>query len=466
MTAPRLPRLDVVARRRPVHLVSPDAVVLDLADPGPASRTATPHPAPYAAVVADLADPAEGPDAEPVRLELGLGDLRLSGCYDAGACSLVVEGPTGRSEHRSRRSGTADPATVRAVGLTLTGDQVSVLTLSGRTWTVRGRARLTGRDAAAGAADPHDEQRLARATTGHDGPVRRLRAGGFGQLGLRDLRVVSHADGTAYRPGGPDGPVWLTATSAGPGFFGTAHTSVWRLDPADHRLRHGADLFFRRPGRAGGVGVYGDHATHLVRDGDRWLVATSTWGDFDERDPGVGVALAETSADLLAGRHVLDVRPLPLPTDGLRSVGTWDPHLVRGPDGWLVGYVSARRFFDFHPVVACGPDLDHLSLRAAATDRTATEGTTLMRLDGAWWVLASDGSDSPRRLRRRYPVMDLDLVEVGTLDADYPTNLPWPTLVRLGDRWLQVTFDGTAYGGRVAGYGTHGRVVLAESAPS
>ena len=47
------------------------------------------------------------------------------------------------------------------------------------------------------------------------------------------------------------------------------------------------------------------------------------------RDATVAVTLAESDADLLTGRHVLDTRPLRLPTDGLRSVGVWDPHLVR-----------------------------------------------------------------------------------------------------------------------------------------
>ena len=91
--------------------------------------------------------------------------------------------------------------------------------------------------------------------------------------------------------------------------------------------------------------------------------------------------LAETDADLLAGRHVLDTRPLALPTDGLASVALWDPHLVHDGDRWLVGYVSARRFFRFHPVLATGPSLDALTLLAEAGDRRATEGTTLVRVD-------------------------------------------------------------------------------------
>ena len=85
----------------------------------------------------------------------------------------------------------------------------------------------------------------------------------------------------------------------------------------------------------------------------------------------------------------------------------------------------------------------------------------MVRLDGTWRVLASDGRDGRRGQRERYPVFDLDLVEVGTLRAPYPTNLPWPTLVPLADgAWLLVGFDGQPYAGHVVGYGTHGRVVV------
>ncbi len=127
--------------------------------------------------------------------------------------------------------------------------------------------------------------------------------------------------------------------------------------------------------------MLGDHAGHLLRVDDAWLLATSTWGDFDpdRHDASVAVTLAETGADLLHGVHVVPGEPLPLPTDD-PSVGVWDPHLLRTDDGWLVGYVSATRFFRFHPVIAEGPDLDSLRLRAADPFRRASEGTTLLAL--------------------------------------------------------------------------------------
>jgi hypothetical protein len=126
--------------------------------------------------------------------------------------------------------------------------------------------------------------------------------------------------------------------------------------------------------------------------------------------------------------------------------------------------VSASRFFRFHPALAAGRSLDDLSLLAAAPDRRATEGTTLLRVDDELLVLASDGRDGRRGERARFPVFGTDLVERGALDAPYPSNLPWPTLARVDGRWLMVAFNGVPCGGRLLGYGTHGDVVVMREA--
>lgn len=430
-----LPRFAPLIRLRPIALVaSPVQTTVD----GPC-----PQPAPAAALVgAGLAGP--------VTLWWSSGGDRLATSYAAGRVTLEVTTEGRTNTHRSRRHGRVESAD--GLALTLTGTHLTALTHTDGSWTARARIDLTDR------VDTRDESWLAGLAVGHAGEIERLEAGGFGQLGLRDLRVVSHADGSPYLL---DGRPLLSATSAGPGFFDTAHTSIWALDPDTLALEHRSDLFFRRPDRPG---VYGDHATHLVRDGEQWLVATSTWGDFDAGRPGahVGVTLARTDADLLTGRHVLDTEPLVLPTDGFGSVGVWDPHLVRTEDEWLVGYVSARRFFRFHPVLAGGPGLDRLTVRGVDTRRRATEGTTLARLGGAWRVLASDGRDGRRGQRGRYPVFDLAMHELGAIMAPYPTNIPWPTLLPIDDRLLLVGFDGTRAGGELLGYGTHGDVVIAQ----
>ncbi len=469
--APVLPRFEVVARHRPVAVVGVPAVdetYDDGAGPVGAERE-LPQVAPYTAIEAGL---RAGLSAGTVTLALtsatGASAVRLTVTLDGstGAVGLEVDADGRTTRHRSRRHGRVGAAPTR-FALTLTGTHLAALTEEDGRWVVRGRVDLHER------CDTRDAALLAglRAAWGWDGPsgadgsecpVGGWTAGSFGQLGLRDVRVVTEADGSPYSS--PDGTLLLTATSAGPGFFDTAHTSVWSLDPAapEEPPRHTADLFFERPDRPG---RYGDHATHLLRDGDRWLVATSTWGDF-RRGPEatVGVTLAESTADLTHGTHLLATRALDLPTDGFTSVGVWDPHLVRDGDAWLVGYVSARRFFRFHPVLATGPDLDRLTLRAADTRRLATEGTTLVRVDGDWQVLASDGRDSRRAQRASYPVLDLELRQTGTLEAPYPTNIPWPSVVPLADgTWLLTTFNGRRVGGDLAGYGTHGDLVVMRS---
>ncbi|WP_168929791.1 hypothetical protein [Nocardioides sp. GY 10127] len=494
-TDPLTARFTQVARRRPVAIVSPDAVQVDVAEPDVAGE----HPLPVraACVAATVELVGWGRDRVELELSARLGDedgdddgeegesvLRCVAVVEGGRCHLEVHGPHGTTTHASRRGG--DAGSPVALALVLTGTQVTALTLdaAGSTGTWTGRARTDLRELTRSAPGAErlvrDPAWLAGLVVRHRGEVRNLRAGRFGQLGLRDVRLVTTEDGSPWVAEGDPDARWFTATSAGPGFFPTAHTSVWRLALDGLRLEHRADLFFRRPGRhdpaasneAGGAtvpGVYGDHATHLVALPDGWLVTTSSWGDFDPDEKGarVAVLLARSGEDLTTGEHVLDAEELPLPTDGLRSVAVWDSHVVRDGDRWLVGYVSARKFFEFHPVVAEGPSLDALRLRAAAPDRRATEGTTLLRTEEGWRVLASDGRDNPRGQRERYPVWDLDLTEVGTLDAPYPTNLPWPTLVPTQDaaHWLMVTFNGTAAGGRVLGYGTHGDVVVLSTRP-
>lgn len=492
-----LPRFETLHRMRPVSLLAPAHVTgeegtLDLAagrlaDARPAGAgLALPAAAPSVAVVATLGP--GGGDGGRVEPALLLGGWRLAGSFDPRTrrTEVVLTPPTGRPVSlRSRRHGRATRHPTH-LGLTLTGPWLTLLAHDDDAWRVHARADLREH---AGAPDVHDAAALAglRVALVHDGQVRRLRAGAFGQLGLRDVRFVTDADGVPLRAGRR---FWLTATHAGPGFADAAHAGVWLLDPESGEAEHTADLFLRRPSPSRpspsrpspsrpseAAGVHGDHAVHLLRDGDTWLLAATTWDELGP-DPrrlpppagAVGCLLARTGTDPRRGRHILDAEPLRLPA-GAGTVASWDPHLLRDRDagdggGWLVAFVEATRWFRFHPALAAGPALDRLAHRAADGSRAATEGVTLARLGGPGApvrVLVSDGPGSAPPRRRCFTALDLQLRPLGHLDADYPSNIPWPTIARDGDRWWLVTFDGTAYGGPLTGHGTHGDLIVARS---
>jgi hypothetical protein len=221
--------------------------------------------------------------------------------------------------------------------------------------------------------------------------------------------------------------------------------------------------------------VVGDHAGHLVRDerDDRWIVTTSTWGDFSGERVDVGYVTVPASTDVLHGVHVLRTERLRLPVDHLPSatVGQWDPHLVRLSDRWYVAFVNARAFFDFYPALARsepGADFTDLALVGADPAKNETEGVVIQQVAGQWYVLASNGDRSPARLRNRFPVYDLEMTEVGRLRAPHPSNIPWPMVFpvpasRGRTRWVMVTFDGSPFHRQTLGYGTHGDVVVMEA---
>jgi hypothetical protein len=142
-------------------------------------------------------------------------------------------------------------------------------------------------------------------------------------------------------------------------------------------------------------------------------------------------------------------------------MGTWDPSFTRVDQRWHVAFVESpsQAPFDFHPALAIGAVAGAYDkgLELVGIDDTVheCEGPIIAQLDGEWRVLASNLD------LREYPVYDLRMQRVGVLDAPYLTNIPHPQIVDLpGGGHLMVSFDGTPYGMKVLGYGTHGDVVV------
>jgi hypothetical protein len=450
------PRFEVVARTRPFELLSPGFVALE-ERPGPVQgRTRGDYSplAPYTTVEVSI-DQARGTVVAGLTSDDG---AHLLGFYDpvTGRVGLELKARGTTTVIAQRRV----RGRVRRMAFVLCETKPTVLVDTGRGW----RPVAHGGHRVAPRTDFRVPEVLARykATWGSRGAtsdIGLVRAGLFGMAGLRDLHLVQHADGSPYVE---DGRMFLTATCAGLGFFRQAHWGVFAFDPAalsrgDVTLEQTAHVFFRREGK-----TFGDHAGQLVRDGDRWLVAVSSWGDFSPQR-GVFVRHTTSGDDLLHGVHVLDTEPTPMPTER----GSYDPGLTRIDGRWHVSYVESvgHQPSRFHPALAVGPEeasdwTQGLERVGEAGDLTFCEGPILARPDspdGEWRVLASDGHEGARR----YRVFDLSMHHVGDLDAPYGTNLPHPQVIDLpdGERVI-VTFDGTRYAGRRLAYGTHGDVVV------
>ncbi|MBN6041194.1 hypothetical protein JYK18_40480 [Amycolatopsis sp. 195334CR] len=376
------------------------------------------------------------------------------GAYDAGTGTVSIEVTRGGTTSVVKTA----PAALKApFGFAVVLNENAVTVLADTTGTGTGwQPLLTARDQVRARIDLRDPQVLGTLSYAYGGRgggstlLGRVRAGYFGQAGVRDPHVVQHADGRPYLK---DGKLYLTMTNAGLGFFQQAHWAVWTIDLADPtNVEQVATLFFARDGV-----VLGDHAGQLVYDDERrrFIVLNSSWGDFAFN--GVHIRHTTTRANLLSGVHVLATERLPLPTE----VSSWDPALTKINGRWHLAFVESpaqQPSFVFHPALAAGPRgadyADGLELVGADLSVDQTEGTIIQRIGGQWYVLASDGD------ARQYPVYDLKMRKLGVLDAPYGTNIPHPMLVRVNGSWWLPTFNGTQYAEPVLGYGGHGDFIL------
>jgi hypothetical protein len=294
----------------------------------------------------------------------------------------------------------------------------------------------------------------ARSEQGNNILFDRVRAGYFGEAGVRDPHAVQYADGTPYIK---NNKLYFTQTNAGLGFFEKAHWGVWTLNLADYSdIEQVGNIFWRNvdsptvpPNK-----VLGHHAGQIVRDEEagRWIVVASSWGDFgpqggDRRNfgtetypdaypsgdprPGdpngvpapapvtyeepVDVIYDERllTEDILRGVHILEAKKHPINEIPFPTEGKWDPGLTRIDGVWYLAYVIALDLFsDFQPALAKSPPGgDHLTaieFVGADWEKVATEGPIIQKLGGEWRLFASCGDDEPARFEGRYPIYFLE----------------------------------------------------------
>jgi hypothetical protein len=313
----------------------------------------------------------------------------------------------------------------------------------------------------------------ARSEQGNTILFDRVRAGYFGEAGVRDPHVVQYADGAPYIK---DNKLYFTQTNAGLGFFEKAHWGVWTLDLDDYtKIEQVGNIFWRNaddpivpPNK-----VLGHHAGQIIRDEEfedgtgRWILVASTWGDFgpqggdnglggspqDPRPPGpfglitypdedgyeppVDIVYAEElptsgglplSTNILRGVHVLEGKKHPVNAVPFPTEGKWDPGLTRINGRWYMPYVIALDLFsNFQPALARSPvggdHTDAVEFVGADWEKRATEGSIIQKLGGEWRMFASCGDDEFPEFQGRYPIYFLEAANPNA-PAEQPPGSP------------------------------------------
>lgn len=336
----------------------------------------------------------------------------------------------------------------------------------------------------------------ASSDTGSNILLDRVRAGYYGEAGIRDPHVVQYANGEPYIK---DNKLYFTLTNAGLGFFEKAHWGVWTMDLSDYtRIEQVGNVFWRNADDP--TKVLGHHAGQIVRDEakSRWIVVVSSWGDFGPQggdgalqpgtvtpnpaNPPVDILYQDVpiSVNILKGVHILVGEKHPVNAEPFATEGKWDPGLTRIGGRWYLSYVIATDLFsDFQPALARSPvGADHTVQEFVGADwgKRATEGSIIQKLGGEWRLFASCGDDEPAQFQGRYPIYFLEAANPGAadaerrlafdgyLDAPHPTNIPHPMIVpvpirsgrRTRTKYIMISFNGDQYYIERLGYGTHG----------
>src|SRR5215203_4085702 len=313
----------------------------------------------------------------------------------------------------------------------------------------------------------------ARNGSGRPIVLDRVRAGYFGEAGVRDPHCVQYADGTPYIK---NNKLYFTLTNAGLAFFYKAHCGVWTMDLSDYtNIEQVGNIFWYNEEEPNII--LGHHAGQIIRDeaGSRWIVVVSSWGDFGPQGgdgalvPGVityrdkgsfGVPVFDPEPNnpsnplvpvapgyeppvdilyderpltdnLLTGVHILTGKKHPVNNTPFPTEGKWDPGLTRIDGRWYLSYVIALDLFsNFQPALARSPmgggHRQAVQFVGADWGKRATEGPIIQKLGGKWRLFASCGDDEPPEFQNRYPIYFLRAANPGApngaSDADRPRD--------------------------------------------
>ncbi len=249
-------------------------------------------------------------------------------------------------------------------------------------------------------------------------------AGLFGDCGLREVYPVTKPDGTPYVA---NNALWLTADNTGPTSFGSsdirgtqaAHTAVWAMDLNTFNVTEKGKILARVAGH-----VYGHQDSRMVLQWDaqgRCLLIMNAWATAASGSP-VDSYYTYLNTPPLSGLQVVDFSTtLTLPTPGGQT-SNYDVDAKRFGGTCYLAYTAwtTRNLgtTTFYPVLASGPDLEHLSLVGADSNHAVQrEGTQLVTVNGAHYVCTSSLDAA-----QPFHAYDLAMSHLGVLKSPNPCS--------------------------------------------
>lgn len=209
---------------------------------------------------------------------------------------------------------------------------------------------------------------------------------------MGNQEMVRHMDGSPYIVGEK---VFLVIPVS-------TYAKIYSLDLASGATTEVATLNWTRGGSPirDGVGP-------VVRDDEnnRWMIIQGGYGDVnDQPDPTLSetdVRYAFTTDNILSGSHTFELAVVPLPNRDVSSY--YDPSFLKTGEGELIlSCTRTTQRYDYrawqhYPAAFSLSDLEAFAEEGAWTQKWArsdefgTEGTTLAKYDGGYYVIGGNG---------------------------------------------------------------------------
>jgi hypothetical protein len=266
-----------------------------------------------------------------------------------------------------------------------------------------------------------------------------FQAGRFGGVGIRDICVVTHEDGSP-KFASPTSVYALATLAGASGGISEASCGSFVIDLEKKTFTQVGTLMVLRGGK-----IQNDHAGSMIREdnGDQHF-CISTWGDTPAATR-ILYKLVLAATDLLNGAHVISgMATLALSVLPTVGAGQYDPFLIFKAGLWYIAYTVApvppAPGTPFFPALDSSNNLTVWGNIGSDTTAARYEGTRILPFNGTSHVLTGGQFNAK--------MYTLGMVYEGIVNWISPgdgTTQPHPMIFPYGTIDVLITFDQTKW---------------------